>query len=59
MLKATRHVVIIALLTVVTQIGGVAWLGSLLFRKFKLLVFVGLYALGTVGAHKVYGILAG
>ncbi|RYG93352.1 hypothetical protein EU803_01520 [Loktanella sp. IMCC34160] len=43
MLRIIGHFSVIALLTVLTQLGGIAWLASLVFRR-RLLAFLAVYA---------------
>jgi hypothetical protein len=53
MIRVLFHLIIIALLTVLTQIGGLAYLLALVVRRGffgRMLAFVCLYALVTVGA---------
>ncbi len=49
MARLILHVLVILVLTVVTQIGGLAWLVAVFFRR-RLLVFLGLYAALSVAA---------
>ena len=55
------HAVAVVFLTILTQIGGVAWLVAMLFRRFLpsrrpavfLLLFLILYAAATLAAHEI------
>ena len=49
MIRAVAHVFLVLVLTLVSQLGGVAWLISLFFRK-RLLVFAGAYVALSVSA---------
>ncbi|MGR3636622.1 MAG: hypothetical protein ACU0BK_11965 [Shimia sp.] len=49
MLRALRHLLIVALLTIVTQLGGVAWVLSLFFRR-PWLAFLAFYGVLSVAA---------
>lgn len=49
MLKLIGHAVIVVFLTLLTQLGGLAWLFSLLFPR-QLVVFVAAYATLTLSA---------
>jgi hypothetical protein len=61
MLRVLRHGSAIVLLTLLTQIGGLAWLLALAFRRFLplprrlvlLIFFAGIYAAATLVTHQV------
>lgn len=48
-MRLLGHTLIVGMLTILTQLGGLAWLGALGFRR-RLLAFVLLYAVIWVGA---------
>ncbi|MEM8760021.1 MAG: hypothetical protein AAGE83_06830 [Pseudomonadota bacterium] len=50
MFRLVGHAALVAALTLLTQIGGVAWLVALVFRR-RLLVFVLVYAALSAGAY--------
>lgn len=61
MLRILRHGVVVLLLTLLTQIGGLAWLLALTLRRFLpssrrsvfLILFAGVYAGATLVTHQV------
>ncbi|WP_241482274.1 hypothetical protein [Leisingera sp. ANG-Vp] len=60
MFKIFGHLALAVLFTLVTQLGGLAWLGALLFRR-RLLAFLILYAglsLAAVWAAPQFGRVA-
>lgn len=52
LLNFLKHAVLVVVLTVLTQLGGLAWLGALMFRR-RLLVFGVLYLALWAGAQLV------
>jgi hypothetical protein len=61
MLRILRHGFAILLLTLITQIGGLAWLLALALRRFRplsrrwafLALFAGIYSAATLAAHQI------